>query len=289
MVNATLQQVVLVSPSRERSKEHTSPSVPPQWLSTSRSLIYAATVISAWICTHIYALWFLDALNRPGLGLAILLWQSWLSVGLFVTGHDCMHGSLAPGNPKLNRVVGELVLRLYFLFDYSKLYRMHHLHHKFAGTARDPDFDANHPSSFALWYSTFMITYVDLAFFCRVGAMVCVYTTLLGSRWPYVFVYYAFPALLSSLQLFYFGTFLPHRVDPEQPFDDDSRSRSSHFPQWLSLLTCFHFGYHSEHHNYPQVPWWSLPSVYQAQSQGALKTNKKQRSVWDSPGRRLNE
>jgi len=260
-------------------------SIPPEWKSDTRSLLHAGLLISTWIATHIYALWILDALRHPMLGAAVLFWQSWLSVGLFVTGHDCMHGSLAPHYPRLNRFIGQLVLRLYFLFDYSKLYRMHHLHHKFSGTPQDPDFDAEHPESFFLWYVKFMVTYVDLSFFCRVGAMVCVYSTLLGSRWPYIFAYYAFPALLSSLQLFYFGTFLPHHVDPETPFEDASRSRSSHYPAWLSLVTCFHFGYHSEHHNFPQVPWWALPKVYQRQRQNPLPEN----SVWQSPARRLSE
>jgi beta-carotene ketolase (CrtW type) len=28
----------------------------------------------------------------------------------------------------------------------------------------------------------------------------------------------------------------------------------------VSLLTCFHFGYHHEHHDTPWVPWWKLPA-----------------------------
>jgi hypothetical protein len=32
-------------------------------------------------------------------------------------------------------------------------------------------------------------------------------------------------------------------------------ARSSSMPIWLSLLTCYHFGYHWEHHEYPYVPW----------------------------------
>ena len=27
-------------------------------------------------------------------------------------------------------------------------------------------------------------------------------------------------------------------------------------PVWLSFLTCYHFGYHLEHHRYPWVLWW---------------------------------
>jgi beta-carotene ketolase (CrtW type) len=68
------------------------------------------------------------------------------------------------------------------------------------------------------------------------------------------------PALLSSLQLFYFGTYLPHRPGPDA-FTDHHRARSNGYSEWLSLLTCFHFGYHHEHHRAPGEPWWRLPTV----------------------------
>ncbi|HYD98464.1 MAG TPA: fatty acid desaturase, partial [Alphaproteobacteria bacterium] len=29
----------------------------------------------------------------------------------------------------------------------------------------------------------------------------------------------------------------------------------------VSLLTCYHFGHHHEHHLRPDVPWWRLPSL----------------------------
>lgn len=32
----------------------------------------------------------------------------------------------------------------------------------------------------------------------------------------------------------------------------------------LSFLTCYYFGYHLEHHLYPNVPWWRLPERYAA-------------------------
>ncbi|WP_201448975.1 hypothetical protein [Sinorhizobium medicae] len=45
-----------------------------------------------------------------------------------------------------------------------------------------------------------------------------------------------------------FGTYRPHRVG-HIPFADKHRARSNEFSPLLSLLTCFHFGYHHEHHN----------------------------------------
>jgi beta-carotene ketolase (CrtW type) len=63
---------------------------------------------------------------------------------------------------------------------------------------------------------------------------------------------------LSSFQLFTFGTWLPHR-NLKIPFADWHRARSNDYPAWLSFLTCYHFGYHWEHHEWPFVPWWKLP------------------------------
>jgi beta-carotene ketolase (CrtW type) len=71
------------------------------------------------------------------------------------------------------------------------------------------------------------------------------------------------PALLSTLQLFVFGTWLPHRPHADAPFADRHRARSQRWPTWLSLLTCYHFGYHWEHHAHPHVPWWRLPATVQ--------------------------
>ncbi len=33
-------------------------------------------------------------------------------------------------------------------------------------------------------------------------------------------------------------------------------------PSFWSFIACYHFGYHEEHHEYPHVAWWQLPSVY---------------------------
>ena len=72
-------------------------------------------------------------------------------------------------------------------------------------------------------------------------------------------LFWALPSLLASLQLFYFGTYLPHRRD-ETPFLDPHQARSNGYSYLASLATCFHFGYHHEHHADPSVPWWRLPA-----------------------------
>ena len=75
-------------------------------------------------------------------------------------------------------------------------------------------------------------------------------------------LFWVSPALLSTLQLFYFGTYLPHRR-PEDGYDNPHRARSNAYSTFWSFITCYHFGYHWEHHEYPSVPWWHLPEVPQ--------------------------
>lgn len=223
-------------------------------------LILAVLVIGAWLTVHIASIFFVDW-NQPGLWLLaplVIVLQTWLSVGLFIIAHDSMHGSLIPSNAGLNALIGRICVGLYAGFSYGQLYKSHHEHHRYAGTDKDPDFDANHPASFWPWYLKFFRTYFGLRELAVLTVVVAVYMVFLWQRWPYILLFWALPAIISSLQLFYFGTFLPHRLD-ETPFEDQHRSRSNDFPWLLSLLTCFHFGYHHEHHERPWVPWWKLP------------------------------
>ena len=49
---------------------------------------------------------------------------------------------------------------------------------------------------------------------------------------------WALPALFSGFQLFFFGTYLPHRNNPKSVHS----ARSNDWPYLISLLSCFHFG-----------------------------------------------
>lgn len=37
--------------------------------------------------------------------------------------------------------------------------------------------------------------------------------------------------------------------------------RTTLMPNWLSMLLCYHFTLHTEHHLFPQVPWYKLPKL----------------------------
>lgn len=234
----------------------------PQSQSMATSLGLAALVLGAWLAIHVSSIFFIDWSTWPmWLGaILIIAVQTWLSVGLFIIAHDTMHGSLAPSHPGINRMIGRLCVILYAGFSYAKLYESHHAHHRHAGTADDPDFDAEHHASFWPWYMKFFRHYFGWKEFLVLTAVLVIYAWVLGLRFPVVLAFWAVPAIASSVQLFYFGTYRPHRVEA-QPFTDQHRARSEDFSWLLSLLTCFHFGYHHEHHNMPWVPWWKLPAA----------------------------
>ena len=230
----------------------------------------AAIILSAWIWLHVQAVFLVDwgsATNRWLIVPTVLL-QCWLSVGLFIVAHDAMHGSLAPYRPRLNSLVGQICVGVYAGFSYRRLLRSHHDHHRYAGTAEDPDFDENHPSSFWLWYATFFREYFGWREFLVLSAGVAFYLIVLNADVGRLLAFWALPAVLSSVQLFYFGTYLPHRAKDGEVFQDNHNARSNEFGWVMSLLTCFHFGYHHEHHLNPAVPWWRLPETRGREIQG---------------------
>ena len=110
------------------------------------------------------------------------------------------------------------------------------------------------------YFVKFFLEYFSLKQVAILVAVFLVYTFVFNvSQWN-ALIFWGVPGMLSALQLFTFGTYLPHRP-AETPFPDRHNARTNNLPPWLSLLTCFHFGYHHEHHLYPTVPWWRLPSV----------------------------
>lgn len=226
---------------------------------TSVSLLLAVGLIGSWFGLHIYGLFFHDfAVDSLLIALLTAALLTWLYVGIFIVAHDCMHGSLAPGRPMTNRIIGQLCVFLYAGFNFDALNRKHHLHHRHAGTEADPDFDNHPPHSFLAWYMRFFMQYFTWRELLIIAGMSNIYMHVFAVDVANVIAFWAVPALVSSLQLFTFGTYLPHRP-AVTAFSDRHRARSNSYPWWLSLLTCFHFGYHHEHHSRPDLPWWQLP------------------------------
>lgn len=231
-------------------------------------LALAALILGGWLTLHVWGVAF-HPWTPAGIVAAPLLiaLQSWLGAGMFIVAHDAMHGSLAPGRPRLNRAVGQAAIGLYAAFPYRALAAKHLAHHRAPGSAEDPDFHPERPTAFAAWYLRFFRTYFGWREFGLVTLVLLVYLLVFRFSPLNLALFWGLPAILSSLQLFVFGTWLPHRHEA-RPFADRHNARSLGYPWLGSLLACFHFGYHLEHHLSPATPWWGLPAVRARRSPG---------------------
>lgn len=229
----------------------------------NKGLFIAITIISAW-GLGLSLLLTLDV-ARPNSVLLFMgvLCQTFLYTGLFITAHDAMHGTVCPAYPRINNTIGAIAVRLYALFSYRKLLVKHSAHHRTPASAADPDFHDGEHSRFLAWYLRFMKEYLSWGQIVGMAIVFQIMEYVLLVPTINLILFWVFPALLSTLQLFYFGTYLPHRL-PEGGYDNPHRARSNAYSTLWSFITCYHFGYHWEHHEYPYLPWWRLPTIRKA-------------------------
>ncbi len=190
---------------------------------------------------------------------AILI-QTFLYTGLFITAHDAMHGVVYPSNLRINNFIGRTAVFLYALFSYDMLHTKHWDHHRYPATEKDPDYHDGRNPGFFSWYFKFMTGYLK---WWQILGMAVIFNILhlaLNVGVINLLLFWALPAIASTWQLFYFGTFLPHR-EPGGGHSNRHNSTSNDYPVLMSFLTCYHFGYHLEHHEFPYVQWWKLPKV----------------------------
>jgi beta-carotene/zeaxanthin 4-ketolase len=225
-----------------------------------RGLWVALAVIGVWMSSTV-VLFRLDLAQMPiGVKFLGLVWQIFLYTGLFVTAHDGMHGSIAPSNRALNDAIGRFVLLAYAMFPFGKMRQMHDLHHEVPCREGDPDFHNGRRKNFFAWYFNFMQNYWS---WVRLGLLIAMFHVIHQVfRIPEVNLswFWVFPSVLSSFQLFLFGTFLPHR-EPKGGYVNEYRATSTPFSEFWSFISCYHFGYHEEHHALPQLGWWQLPGA----------------------------
>jgi beta-carotene ketolase (CrtW type) len=188
----------------------------------------------------------------PWLYVHILI-QTYLSTGLFITCHDAMHRTVSPVK-WLNNSIGFTSLLLYAGMWYPRMLKNHHLHHKNPGSESDPDFHTG-SQNFWVWWFTFMVRYLTIA---QLVFMAVAYNVL--KIWyddARLWLLWILPSILSTLQLFYFGTYLPHRRPHEEEMQPH-RARSQKKNHLWAMVSCYFFGYHYEHHESPWTPWWQL-------------------------------
>jgi len=186
-----------------------------------------------------------------------VLFQGYLYTGLFITAHDSMHGVVAPGKNKINFIFGTVASLLFAGMSYSRLKKNHFAHHRNPGTGNDPDFYVK-SQNFFLWWGSFLFRYTTIL---QIVFMAIAYNVL--KIWVSelnLWLFWIIPAFLGTFQLFYFGTFLPHRK-PHDENMEPHKARTQKKNHLLAMLSCYFFGYHFEHHHAPYVPWWKLYKV----------------------------
>ncbi len=219
-----------------------------------KAQLYALLIIALW-CTSIMASLAIQRVHIIE-SLGFILINTFLCVGLFITAHDSMHGLISP-NKTINNLFGKVSLYLYGAFSFKKLKENHMKHHLSPTSKTDPDYTKYESEGFFYWLYSFFREYYGPREYLLMHGHVLFFLWIADWNYFKVLTYYALPAILSALQLFYFGTYLPHRHKDRH--NNRHFARSNNYPVWLSFLTCYHFGYHYEHHKYPDTPWWALP------------------------------
>ncbi len=261
--------VLLVSPMSEHSPaQNVSDAFPVSlWSLRQRTrwwgLAIALLILAVWAGSTAFLLQIDLSSMHPLVNTLAIAWQTFLYTGLFITAHDAIHGVIVPQQPRLNRIVAAVTLFAYAMFPYGPIAQRHWLHHQYPASLQDPDFHNGKFKQWVLWYSYFMFRYWSWPRFIALATTYNIMFRLLGIAEANLVPFWVLPPLLSSVQLFYFGTYLPHR-EPAGGYQHPTRAETIRRSWLWSLITCYHFGYHREHHDYPLVPWWLLPTVAKA-------------------------
>jgi beta-carotene ketolase (CrtW type) len=226
-------------------------------------LVLNAAIILGWLGSLVSLLGLNIGLLPWWLLMPAVLGRTLLQTGLFIIGHDAMHRILCPARSRWNDRLGAAALALYAALPYQRCRINHQRHHQLPATAADPDFPSDDQAGALHWYRQFMAGYLSLP---QMGCLLSgwaglglAYSAITPTAIANVLLFCMLPLLLSSLQLFIFGTYLPHRG--QRAPHRQSHPESLDLPAWLSLLACFHFGYHREHHDDPGLSWFELPAA----------------------------
>ncbi|WP_124974972.1 fatty acid desaturase [Aphanothece sacrum] len=226
-------------------------------------LYLAIAILILWLTSGLYFMAFpLSKMSLSAIAIRIGC-RSFLHTGLFILAHDAIHGNLVRNNLVLNRRIGQLAVNLYASLSYEKCQKNHRKHHLNPAQIGDPDFHDGVHSHPIFWYYKFLRGYFSLAEFFKFIGKITLFSVSVHAwfnvAYLNLFIFFLVPLVLSSVQLFFFGTYLPHGQENSW----QNRKQPSNFlGNCWSLLTCYHFGsYHEEHHAFPDIPWFQLPQT----------------------------
>jgi len=218
-----------------------------------KGVVAAGLILLSWTGLLTFLLGFYQPDWRSPAPYLLMLLQAHLYTGLFITAHDAMHGVVSP-DKRLNNALGTLCALLFAFNWFGQMLPKHHAHHRHVGTNDDPDFHPENHPGFVPWLARFAWNYLT---WWQVAAMALTYNVLkLGFPQANVIAFWMLPAVLATMQLFFFGTYLPHRG--EHAPDNRHHARSQFRHHVWAFVSCYFFGYHYEHHDQPYLPWWRL-------------------------------
>ncbi|SFB57986.1 fatty acid desaturase [Algoriphagus aquimarinus] len=221
-----------------------------------KGVVIAITIVGLWFVSLVLLLNYQISWSNPLVYLGILI-QMHLYTGLFITAHDAMHG-LVSSNKKLNNIIGWMTALLFSYNFYNRLFPKHHEHHRFVATSQDPDYHDS--DNFFVWYFSFIKQYVTI---WQIILMAVTFNILkLFLPVDNLILFWMLPAVLSTFQLFFFGTYLPHKGVNKNKHHSTTQAKNH---LW-AFITCYFFGYHYEHHDSPGTPWWRLWRVKETQT-----------------------
>jgi beta-carotene ketolase (CrtW type) len=225
-------------------------------LNRKKGVWIAFLILSVWLGHLIYTLLKVKVDFGSMMFWLHLVVQGYLFTGLFITGHDAMHGTVSR-NRKLNDIIGWISTLSFAFLSYNRLRKNHYLHHQYPATERDPDFDPQSNNLF-FWWFRFMFHYTT---WWQLALMALTFNVLL--IWfseVQLIAFWIVPAFLGTFQLFVFGTYIPHRR-PHTETMGIHKARTLPKNHWIAMISCYFFGYHREHHIRPTIPWWKLYTV----------------------------
>jgi beta-carotene ketolase (CrtW type) len=217
----------------------------------NKGILIGLTILLLWFFVFVFALSQpLSSLGYWAIPLVVLLME--LFTGVFITAHDAIHGVVYPADEKINRLIGVIGASLFAFNSYDVMYKNHHAHHQHNGEDHDPDFHASR--KFIPWFYSFIRHYIGWKQFLLTTIFFNFLWFGLKIDVANLLLFYVLPMCLSTVQLFYFGTFQPHSGIHNNRHKSGTQKKNH---LW-AFVSCYFFGYHYEHHDNPAVPWWRM-------------------------------